>query len=62
MTNTMRNTSHGMGMPSAAQPMTPMTAKNKKIGRLYPLKSLNVPKIGLRTATQMVTMAVANPQ
>ena len=51
-----------MGMPSAAQPITPAIAKKKKMGRLYPEKSLIVPKIGLKTATQRVTMAVAKPQ
>ena len=30
----MRKTSHGMGIPSAAQPMTPAIAKKKKMGRL----------------------------
>ena len=62
MMNTMRKTSHGMGMPSAAQPTTPAQAKNIKMGRLYPEKSLSVPRMGLMTATHSVTMLAAYPQ
>ena len=48
-----------MGMPSAAHPITPMTAKNMNMGRLYPEKSLSVPRMGLMMATHSVTMLAA---
>ena len=51
-----------MGMPSAAQPSTPAIAKKKKMGRLYPEKSLNVPSVGPKIATHSVTMLAAYPQ
>ena len=59
MTRTIRNTSHSLTNPSAAQPTTPTARAQENSLIFMPLRSATAPRIGPSRAQAMVAMDAA---